>query len=69
MRQTLKGIRANMNLSAKEFAKKLGITEDVLYNYETQRTIPDVIFVNKVLKLTGLKYEDIIFLPNTTEKS
>lgn len=61
MKQTIKGIRVNMGLSAKEFAEKLNITEDILYNYETGRTIPDVKFVDKILKLSGLKYEDIIF--------
>lgn len=63
MKQTLKGIRTNLNLTAEEFSKKLGITEDMLYNYETGRTIPNVEFVDKLLKLTGLKYEDIIFYP------
>lgn len=63
MKQTIKGIRINLGLSIKDFAEKLEITEDVLNNYETGRTIPNVIFVNKLLELTGLKYEDIIFLP------
>lgn len=63
MKQTIKGIRINLGLSTKEFSEKLNITEDILYNYETGRTIPDIIFVNKLLELCGLKYEDIIFLP------
>lgn len=63
MKQTIKGIRINMGLSTEEFAKKLDITANILSNYEIGRTIPDVIFVNKLLELTNLKYEDIIFLP------
>lgn len=63
MKQTLKGIQANLGLTTEEFAKKLGVTEDILYNYQTGRTIPDIKFVDKLLKLTGLKYEDVIFYP------
>lgn len=63
MKQTLKGIRANLKLSAKELAEKLNTTENVIYNIENGRTIPDIEFVNKLLNLTGLKYEDIIFMP------
>lgn len=63
MKQTIKGIRVNLGLSTKEFAEKLGITEDVLYNYENGRTVPDVVFADKLIELSGLSYEDIIFLP------
>ena len=66
MKQNLKGIRANLGLSTKEFAEKTNVTEDRLYNYETGRTAPDVLFVDKVLELTNLKYEDIIFYPKNT---
>lgn len=66
MKQTLKGLRINMGLTAKEFAEKLEISEDVLYNYESGRTVPDVNFVDKLLKLTSLKYEDIIFCSKDT---
>lgn len=64
MKQTIRGIRGNMKLSAKEFADKLDTTENVIYNIENGKTIPDAIFIDKVLNLTGLKYEEIIFLPD-----
>lgn len=66
MKRTLKGIRADMGLSAKEFADKLETTEDVVYNWELGRTKPDVEMVDKILKLTNLKYEEIIFYPKNT---
>lgn len=66
MKRTLKGIRADMGLSAKEFAEKLNTTEDVVYNWELGRTKPDVEMVDKILKLTKLKYEEIIFYPKNT---
>lgn len=69
MKRTIKGIRADMGLTADEFAEKLETTGDVINNYEIGRTIPNIIFVNKLLKLTGLKYEDIIFYPENTTKS
>lgn len=61
MKQTLKGIRINLKLSAKEMADKLGISEDTLYKYEQGKATPDVKVVDKLLALTNLKYEDIIF--------
>ena len=61
MKRTLKGIRTDMKLSAKEFGKRIGCTEDTVYNYETGRTkIPSEV-IDKILEVTGLKYEDIIF--------
>lgn len=69
MKRTLKGIRNDMNLSAKEFGKRIGCSEDTVYNYETGRTkIPPEI-IDKILELTGLKYEDIIFYNKNTTKS
>ncbi len=63
MKRTIKGIRTDMGLSAEDFALKTGVTEDVLHNYETGRTVPNIVFVNNLLELTKLKYDDIIFLP------
>ncbi|MBO6243610.1 MAG: helix-turn-helix transcriptional regulator [Clostridia bacterium] len=42
-------------------ADKLGISEDTLYKYEQGKATPDVKVVDKLLALTNLKYEDIIF--------
>lgn len=66
MKQTIKGIRVNMGLTAKEFAEKLKVTEDIIYNLENDRTKPDVEIIDKILNLTGLKYEDIIFYKKNT---
>lgn len=60
---TLKAIRINNNWSAEETAKKYGISLDTLRNYETYKTYPDVPIIENILKATGMKYDDIIFLP------
>lgn len=60
---TLKAIRINNNWSAEETAKKYGISLDTLRNYENFKTFPDVPIIENILKATGMKYDDIIFLP------
>lgn len=61
---TLRAIRINNNWSAEETAKKYGISLDTLRNYENFKTFPDVPIIEKILKVTGMKYDDIIFLPS-----
>lgn len=60
---TLKAIRINNNWSAEETAKKYGISLDTLRNYENFKTFPDVPIIERILYVTGMKYDDIIFLP------
>ena len=61
---TLKAIRINNNWSAEETAKKYGISLDTLRNYENFKTFPDVPIIERILSVTGMKYDDIIFLPS-----
>ena len=61
---TLKAIRINNNWSAEETAKKYGISLDTLRNYENFKTYPDVPIIEKILEITGMKYDDVIFLPS-----
>lgn len=63
MKFTLKAIRINNGWSKEEAAKMFGVSKDTLYNYENFKTFPDVQIINNILKVTGLKYDDIIFLP------
>lgn len=61
---TLKAIRVNMGKSIEDMAKLYGRTKDVVINWETYRTYPSVKDIPDIERATGLKYDDIIFLPN-----
>ena len=63
MRQTLKALRTNKNLTQAEAAKRLGISEYTLNNYENFKSYPDIPMIEKILNLYSVKYDDIIFLP------
>lgn len=66
---TLKAIRINNGWTKEEAAKKFGVSIDTLYNYEAGKTYPDVPIVNRILEVTGMNYDDIIFLPSNYAKS
>ncbi len=63
MKLSLKALRINNNLTQLEAAKKLGISESTLNNYENFKSFPDVPVIEKILALYKVKYDDIIFLP------
>ena len=59
---TLKTARDRLGLSQKEAAKRLGISDDVLSNYERGKTYPNVLMLKKIEKVYGVKYDQLIFL-------
>lgn len=63
LKLTLKAIRVNMGKSQEEMAELYGVTKEIVSNWETYRTYPNVKDIPKIEKATGLKYDDIIFLP------
>ena len=63
---SLKAARVNKNLTQKEAAKLIGISEDALRNYERGKSFPNVPTIKKVEEVYGVQYSDIIFLPNGT---
>ena len=67
IRLTLKAIRVNMGKTQEEMAKLYGVTKEVVSNWETYRTYPSVQNIPNIEKATGLKYDDIIFLPNNDD--
>lgn len=64
LKLTLKAIRVNMGKSQEEMAELYGVTKEVVSNWETYRTYPNVRDIPNIEKATGLKYDDIIFLPD-----
>lgn len=68
MKLTLKGLRANANLTQPEAAKAVGVSAETWHNYEKGKTFPDVLTIRKIEKVFNVKYSDIIFLPEDTVK-
>ena len=63
-RLTLKAIRVNNGWSQEETAMLYNVSKDTVSNYENYKTFPDVPVIERILQVTGLKYDDIIFLPD-----
>lgn len=62
MAMTLKAARINVGLKQEDAAKKLGITQDTLSNWENGKTFPNVPQIKRIEDLYGLPYSEIIFL-------
>lgn len=60
-RFSLKAARVNANLSQKEAAEKLGISNKTLCSWENGKTYPDQPMIEKVCNLYGLTYDMIDF--------
>lgn len=63
MRMTLKTARELCGMTQKDAAKRIGITEDTLGNYERGKTYPDIPVLRKIEKVYGVSYNQLIFLP------
>ena len=69
MKWTLKAIRTNLNLNQEEMAEKLGVTKKTYQNYESYKTFPDVSIIKKIIEMSNVNFDDIIFLPNEYAES
>ena len=69
MKWTLKSIRIKLNFTQEEMADKLGVSTKTYQNYENYKSYPDVEIVKKIVELSGLDFNDIIFLPERYAKS
>lgn len=67
LKLTLKAIRVNMGKTQEEMGKLYGVSKEVVFNWETHKTYPSVKDVPKIEKATGLKYDDILFLPQNDD--
>lgn len=69
MKWTLKTIRTNLNLDQQEMADKLGISRKTYQNYEQYKTYPDIPIVKKIIEISKVDFNDIIFLPSEFAES
>ncbi|MEG0618868.1 MAG: helix-turn-helix transcriptional regulator [Bacilli bacterium] len=61
---TLKAVRVNMGKTQEEMSSLFGVTKDTLSNWENHKTYPTIKDIPIIEKVTGLNYNDIIFLPS-----
>lgn len=66
MEITLKALRVNNNLTQKQAAERVGVSEDTWANWEKAKTFPDVPKIKRIEKEFKISYNEIIFLPNIT---
>lgn len=65
-KMTLKMLRVRDNLTQEVAAKALGISPSTLSKWESGKSFPDVLDINKIENLYHINYNDIIFLPSNT---
>ncbi len=63
MGMTMKAARVNKNLSQAKAADLIGVSRDVISNWERCITFPDVLQLKKIEDVYGVSYNDLIFLP------
>lgn len=63
---SLKAARVNANLSQKEAAKMLKISNKTLHSWESGETSPSAKYINAVCDLYKVSYNDLNFLPTNS---
>ncbi len=63
---TLKNLRTNFDLTQKQAAKLVGVSEDTWRRWEKEQTFPDVPKINRIEQVFNVNYNDIVFLTNIT---
>ena len=59
MKITLRALRVNAGFTIEKASKELGISTVTLRSYETNKTIPTVKIMNKMLKLYNAKFSNL----------
>ena len=63
MQVTLKAARVNAGLTQEEAAKKLDISKSTVQKWEAGKSFPDAKSIEKIERVYGFSYDQIIFLP------
>lgn len=67
MKVNLKAARINANLSQTDAASALGVAPETLANWEKGKSFPNVPQISRIEEIYRVKYDDIIFLPETSD--
>ena len=65
-KMTLKAARVNVDLSQKDAASKLGVSNKTLGNWESGASFPKADQIISICNLYGVSYDDLIFLPTNS---
>lgn len=60
---TLKTARDRLKMTQEEAAKRIGISQDTLSNYERGKSYPDIPILKKIEEVYQVTYDQLIFLP------
>jgi len=60
---TLKAARVNCGLTQEEAGKLIGVSQYTISNWEANKTFPDAMQILKIQDVYGVKYDDLLFLP------
>lgn len=63
---SLKAARVNANLSQKDAARELNVSNKTLTNWENGKSFPSAEKIDALCKLYNLSYDNIIFLPHNS---
>ncbi len=66
LRITLKAARVNADLTQREAGEALGVTPDVISNWERGISFPDVAQVKAIEKAYNISYDNLIFCRRDT---
>lgn len=66
---TIKAARYNCGLSQKDAAKRLGISNKTLGNWENGISYPPADMIPKICELYGMSYDNLNFLPANSLKA
>lgn len=66
---TLRAARVNKGLTQMEAGKLLGVSLYTVQNWEAGKTFPDAMQILKIQDAYDVKYDDLIFLPDSNALS
>lgn len=69
VKMTLEAARRNVKLTQKEAAKRLGVSNNTLCNWEKGITFPDAQQIERICELYGVSYDNLNFLPDNPIKT
>ena len=65
-RISLAAARVNANLTQKEAAEKLNVSNKTLNSWEAGKSMPKADMIPKICDLYGVGYDNLNFLPNNS---
>lgn len=69
LRMSIRAARVNVNLSQKEAAEHLGVSNKTLGSWENGITYPPADKIPEICELYGVSYDDLNFLPTDSLKA